>query len=250
MYVYIYDTFLADQKYQKTLVQVETKITDLGINGKIHRLSPLKNLRDILSRETKKGSNTIVMVGNDASIGQIISLVAGQDTTLGIIPVGKENNIANTLGINSIAEACEILSARRVEKLDLGKINSHYFLYSAEILSNNVAIEIDGKYKIDPTLMRNKIHVFNLKYSPNSKSIFDPQDGVMETIIEPEGGFLNRVTSANTDQQSFFPGKKIEIRGKKGVQILTDNRNILNAPATIEVAPKKLNVIVGKKRLF
>jgi len=95
MYYYIYDSFLSDKKYRKLLAQIETRLTDLGINGKINRLSFLKNIRDLITDEIKNGQNTIVVLGNDSTINKVINIIADLDVFLGIIPIGKEKKFQN-----------------------------------------------------------------------------------------------------------------------------------------------------------
>ena len=45
MHVYIYDDYLAKGKYNKAINRMEIRITDLGLNGKILRLSGIKNVK-------------------------------------------------------------------------------------------------------------------------------------------------------------------------------------------------------------
>ena len=49
MYYYLYDTFLLDNKYQKTLHRIENRLVDLGIDGTIGRLSILMNIEKWLT---------------------------------------------------------------------------------------------------------------------------------------------------------------------------------------------------------
>ena len=128
MYLYLYDSFLNSSKHTKMLARVEMRLTDLGIGGKIARLSPLKNIRELIKDEVKNGVKTVVAVGNDKTVIQIVNDIAEHAVTLGIIPVGKNNKIAAALGISGTDEACPILSARKLEKIDLGKANNTYFL--------------------------------------------------------------------------------------------------------------------------
>jgi len=42
MHVYVYDSFLNQKKYDRILARLETRITDLGLNGKISILLIMK----------------------------------------------------------------------------------------------------------------------------------------------------------------------------------------------------------------
>ena len=45
--VYIYEHTLASKRYQKTLERLETRLTDLGLSGKIYRLAPMTRVEEI-----------------------------------------------------------------------------------------------------------------------------------------------------------------------------------------------------------
>ena len=231
------------------MARVEIRLTDLGINGKIKRLGPLKNLGETVKDEIKAGAKTLVIVGDDSTLGEVINLVAGKNVTLGIIPFGKNNQIANTLGIKDPETACEVLAARRIEKIDLGKINGGFFLHYAKILSNKVNLTCDGHYQINPSLADNDVFVYNLKYAdPKAKS--DPQDGILEAVVVPKSRLFSKHKDNEAQGQSIFPVKKVEISNGKTFSILTDGQNVIEGPVTVEVAPQKLKVVVGKERLF
>ena len=89
MYSYIYDSFVSQKKYQKLLARVEIRLTDLGISGKIKRLSPLKNLKETIKDEIRGGAKTIVVVGDDSTLGEVINLVAGKNITLALFQLVK-----------------------------------------------------------------------------------------------------------------------------------------------------------------
>ena len=106
MHVYIYDDYVNEKKYNNSLAHIETRITDLGLNGKIIRLGVMKNALEAITNEIKRGAKTIIAVGNDKTINKIINAIINYEisnqiennTPLGIIPVGEKNNlIANVL---------------------------------------------------------------------------------------------------------------------------------------------------------
>lgn len=252
MHVYIYDSFVNQKKYDKTLARIETRITDLGLNGKIARLGPMKNINNLVDNELKRGAKTITAVGNDATICQIINSLAGHDTPLGIIPIGKNNNlIAKSLGIYLEEEACNVLSARRIIKMDLGQANNNYFLIKAVIADNGTTVEIDKNYSIE-IMEKGEVNIINLETGESgdkqeNRIIHDPRDGILELLIKTKRSknFLKKITG-----ESVFPFKKITITNNKKHPVIIDNSIKINTPAEITIADKKLNVIVGKERSF
>ena len=162
MNIFIYDSFLNQKKYDRLLAKIETRITDLGLNGKISRLSLMRNIGDTVENELKRGAKTIIAVGNNETVNQIINSLAGSAVPLGIIPIGEENNdIARGLGIESVDQACAVLSARLLARLDLGLANQTYFLSSAAIENRGTIVDMSDDYTVETT-KTGLIHVLNL----------------------------------------------------------------------------------------
>jgi diacylglycerol kinase family enzyme len=149
MHVYIYDHFInSKSSLQSLIAKLETRITDLGLNGKICRVGPSQSVAQVISAEVGQGTKTIVVVGNDATVAQAIDAMADTRIPLGIIPIGKNNALAKALGINDETQACDILSSRRIEELSLGLAGEKHFLACAEIGSENTIIETSKDYSI------------------------------------------------------------------------------------------------------
>jgi len=248
MNVFIYDSFLNQKKYDRLLARLETRITDLGLNGKISRLSLIRNVAETVESELKRGAKTIVAVGNNQLVNQIVNSLAGQLVPLGIIPVGQTNNdLANGLGIASAEDACDILSARLLARLDLGLAGQTYFLGQAAIGNQGTVIDMNKDYTIE-TKNQGMIYVFNLANAAvklPTKVKLRPDDGLLELVVSAQAsGFLKQRLD-----NSIFKITKITIANPKA-QLLLDGSIALDTPAEITVAPKCLNVIVGKNRNF
>jgi diacylglycerol kinase family enzyme len=250
MHVYIYDASLGDNKNSKLLTQIETRLTDLGLNGKIARLGPLKNVNDLIRDEVKRGAKTIVAVGNDDTVKQVVSAIAQTRVPLGIIPVQKKNNsIAEMLGIPYGVEACDILSARRIENIDLGKINNYFFISHIHFNAENIHIEIEDSYSIEA---KKKGLVYIVNFPINREETYEgikinPQDGQLQIIIKSNGN--KKLIFSNKESNSVFTFSKLLISGKDNT-ILLNGETSISSPAEIKVKPGALKVIVGKNRGF
>jgi len=246
MYYYIYDAYLADKKYQQTLAKIETRLTDLGINGKINRLSFSKNIGQILKEEVKRGLKTIVVVGNDKTIGYILNLLPDISIPLGIIPIGNDNTIAHTLGIFDSETACEILASRIIERIDIGMINNYYFLTSLTINNQSAILNCENSYFIEITDTDHTIEIINL----DTKGVCSPTDGQLDTYFKQKVQKLWRKELINT---SHLKHQHLVITSTQDQSVsitINDEQKIIKTPATIAVIPKKLRLIVGKNRSF
>ena len=247
MNIYIYDDYLNKGKYSRVLNRVEIRLTDLGLNGKIIRLGAIKNIRDVIQNEIKNGAKTIIAVGNNQTVNKIIGSVIDNELygffqkniLFSIIPIGDDNSIAESLGIKKEEEACNILLARRVKKIDIGIVNNYYFLNKATIESQDSVIEINNDYSLEPQ-EKGIVSVFNLKSAANDdKNIkVNPIDGKLDIYIKTK----NKDTS-------FLSVDKIKITNKNYPLIL-DNIIEIKTPAEISIVSGKLNVVVGKDRSF
>jgi len=92
MYYYIYDNYLTDKKYEKELDKIKTRLLDLEIQGKHEKLTLLKSIDELVKDEIKRGATTVVAVGNDKTFLKLVDVIAQSGVTLGLIPVGKEDN--------------------------------------------------------------------------------------------------------------------------------------------------------------
>jgi len=45
MFFYLYDAVVLDKKFSGLLERIESRIIELGINGRVERLTPLRNMK-------------------------------------------------------------------------------------------------------------------------------------------------------------------------------------------------------------
>lgn len=257
MHIYIYDNPLSQKKYDKILAKIETKITDLGLNGRIIRLGPMNSVFNAVENEIKKGAKTIVSVGSDNLFSQVLNSVAmlkakniyNNNLPMGIIPIGKENNdIAHCLGINSEEEACNILSARRIQQLDIGQANYNYFLGQAIISTKNTVMVIDDEYTLESN-DEGEIRVINLpiKNKDVPESDVNAVDNQLQLLILSHNN--KKIISRKKNKYNLFRFKKLVILNKNE-PVIIDGSFKITTPVEIKIAKEKINLIVGRNRKF
>lgn len=246
MHVYIYDDYLARGKYNKAINRMEIRITDLGLNGKILRLSGIKNIKAAIENEIRLGAKTIVAVGNNQTINKIIGAIINADvydefqknTVLGIIPIGDDTSIAKSFGIKNEESACNILLARRVKKIDLGIAGNYYFLKQLTINSKGTTLKLNN-FEIE-TANKGQVSVINLldnkkDYIPKSS----PHDGLLDVFIK-----------TNKNDLSFINTKKVEIVNNQSEKVIIDEIIEVDTPIEAQIIKDAVTVIVGKNRSF
>ncbi|MFA5107581.1 MAG: diacylglycerol kinase family protein [Patescibacteria group bacterium] len=251
MYVYFYDTFVGDSKFRSALARIETRLTDLGVSGKICRLSVLTSIHESVSEAIKKGADTLVAVGNDHTLTKILPLVAGTNVTLGYIPIESPNRLAVFLGIPESEKACDTLSARVIKRLDLGKANATYFLTELDVPPGNITAWINNQFSIKPRDPDQRVLICNLGWSDGRRQS-DPSDGLLEVVVSGgKAAGLGKWFGKRTVDASIFPAKTVVLEGDQTMEsVVVDGQTVITLPATVEVASKKLRIIVGKTRQF
>ena len=223
---------------------MEIRLTDLGLNGKIIRLGGIKNIKGAIQNEIRLGAQTVIAVGNNQTVNKIIGAIIDSEiypdfqkkTLLGIIPIGDDNSIAASLGIKSVDEACNILLARRIEKIDLGLADKHYFLNQATIQSSGTILEING-CTLEMT-ERGEVKIINLLSDLKETIKSNPHDGKLEILIRTKNRDESYLTSS---------GFKLSNPEEK---LLIDGIATVNTPVELGVMKDKVSVIVGRDRLF
>jgi len=251
MYQYLYDNFLSAKKYDKTLAKIESKLIDLGIKGQIHKLTVLKNFESYLKEITDKNLDSLVVVGDDSTIIKVLNIIVEKEIVLGIIPIGKKNMIADFFGIPKNIDACDTLAARKIEEIDLGKIGGQFFLSSVEAFGEGVSILCNNQYEIKTLSETEKIGFYNLCFKDECSKKFNPQDGQLEIISNHKETKSIFKKQKNDLVKTILKVKKAKIlSSEKSNSVLVDGQKIIKTPVEVEVADKKLKVIVGKRRNF
>lgn len=249
MHIYIYDNYLNEKKYQPLLAKIETRITDLGLNGKIIRLGVMNSIYNAIENEIKKGAKTIIAVGNDNLLNQVINSVIKSNiinktnnVPIGFIPVGKNNNeLAKFLGIDFDENACDTLSARRIKQLNLGKINDLFFLFNVSISTKDTIINIDKDFSIE-IKKEGIINIINTSLETNE----DLNKNSLKLLIQTKNSSLFK---KNKTDESSFSFKNLSLLNKKR-PVTIDNSMEIQTPVEISLCKEKINIIVNKNRSF
>jgi len=252
MYVYLYDNFLKQKKYDSTIKAVETRLTDFGIAGKIIRLQNFTNSEAVIEEEMLRGATAIVIVGNDATFGHVLSRAATCDILFGFLPIGDNNSIAEVLGIPVGIEACDVLSKRRKLKLDVGWFNNRYFVSQLHIPPSDIAVEYDEKFKVRAT---NKMELVVCNLQPyiwkNKKKgdfVVHPQDGKLEAFLRPMSG--RGIIKEKYEDPSIFPFEEMVVSSRKPFVVEADGKQSKETKIKIKLAKSRVDMVVGKERKF
>ena len=242
MYCYLYDDFIqGNKRFEKELLLIENRLTDLGISGKVSRLALFRNAEEMIRDEIDKGVTTVIVLGNDDTVRKVLNVVAESDVTFGMIPIGPKNELARLMGIPEGVAACDILSARRVETIDLGMINGRKFLTRVQVPQFRAELTCEETYRIIPTAFA-ELEVRNLA------DVSNPCDGLLQAVIwaEVRRGIFRR----KKIEESSIPLKSMSIRAERPILVYADGEEMEGTRFDISIEPKSMKIIIGKDRVF
>jgi len=127
--------------YVKWLVQMRIGefLTTEGITGEVHYLRDTGALAETLNDAYERGFRCFVVVGGDGSVALVANQLRGKDCTLGIVPVGTSNMLAQLLNIPLGARRSLelLLVSNRVRRIDALEVEGKlYFLNASAGLSS------------------------------------------------------------------------------------------------------------------
>lgn len=290
MYYYIINPVAGEGRINKIQEPLSAYLKELGIAGEFIKTTGPGEAAKLTQIAISKGYNTIVAVGGDETINEIINALGDTRAALGVIPIGKKNELAKILGIVEWREACRALAARRLETVDLAKIKNRLFVLSANIgfetiLTEKTAPKIPLPFRIKTYLglfkeaakfkpfhlklkLNDELSVetecFNLVLS-NSRSytilnqLPNPKDEKIDVFLigkltkKEMMSFVYKYLKGQIfvgQRFSVLHAKKIDIDANPPQEIIVDGQPFGKTPSRIEIVPQKLRLIVGRKRAF
>lgn len=204
----------------------------------------------------EKGYKTIVAVGGDSTINEVMNVIIGNDSVaLGIIPTSSTNNLAYALGIKDWFSATGILASRKIEKVDLGKIGDRYFVTSVSLgfdpkvaglnyLSNgnvvdklrfgakvfkeaaaykplHASLKFDNNYEVDADCFN--IIISNSQFFPFKGIKTRPQDNLLDAVVMTKIPASKIVKYSLLSDKSQIDMPKLSVFHSKKIEVSTKN---------------------------
>lgn len=89
---------------------------------------------DISRQAVRQGVDTVVVVGGDGTINEVLNGIMASDVALGIIPAGTANDLASYYGLpRNIDKACDIILKRHLHLVDVICVNGWHYLTAGGI---------------------------------------------------------------------------------------------------------------------
>jgi diacylglycerol kinase (ATP) len=280
MHYYILDQHnLSMEKFEKLQTQALGLLAEFKVSGEAARVTPLRTVQDLVDTASQRGASTLVACGSDDTFNLMLAALKGRDFTLGFIPFDENSNLAKILGIENVFLGVKTIAARRIEKIDLAKISGNYFISFLEfgVMSHNIksaslwqnlkllsseskgfTIRVDDSYNV--TINGLGGLVANIRStSCQSEKIANPTDGNLDLLIMERLGKMQILKYRNAISEGCLEKvpnttvvkcKKIQFLEPRGTNLTMLGRVVAKFPATVEIIPQRLKMIVGKNRTF
>src|SRR5262249_42889439 len=125
------DKRMSPEETEKAVLQ---GLQAYGIEPEIYHTTPEDTGQGLASRAAGEYTDLVIACGGDGAIHPVESGLVGTQSTLGIIPTGKMNNLAHSLNTpDTIPAACVAIAKGETHLIDVGQINEHIFLEVAGI---------------------------------------------------------------------------------------------------------------------
>lgn len=157
MYYYIVNPAAGNGSLKTSQDKLRQMLDELGIRGEWAKTTGPGEATKMAAAAVAKGHTTIIAVGGDDTVNEVMNGVTSDTVAIGIIPMGTVNSLANQLGITSWQQACAVLAARRLTSYSLIAAGQKYFLST---LTLGFETELDKQIDTIPTGLNGRLRTF------------------------------------------------------------------------------------------
>lgn len=281
MYYYIVNPAAGGSKIDKIQDKLKSRLRELGIMGDFVKSTGPEDVAKLARMGIEKGYKTIVAVGGDGTINEVLNEIIGNEkVVLGIIPTGTTNDLADALGIRGWYAATGILASRKVEEIDLGKVAGRYFVtsvslgfdaefasvrrlargnafektrFQANLLSKSASfkpihalVKFDNNYEVEADCF--SIIVSNSKFFPVKMVKTAPKDNLLDTVIITKIPGYKMLKYGYLSDASTIDLPKISVFHSKTIEIETRKPKEVAADGQV-IAETPVKIKVADKKL-
>jgi diacylglycerol kinase family enzyme len=128
MYYYIVNPAAGHGQIKNLQDKLRSRLDTLGIRGEWAKTTGPGEATRLAKAAVASGHTTVVAVGGDDTVNEVINGIERDNIAVGIIPLGSANRVASQLGILTWPQACDALAARRLTSYSLIAAGQKFFL--------------------------------------------------------------------------------------------------------------------------
>lgn len=113
----------------KLMPRIEAFFRSQELAHKLHLTTERGDATKAAREATSAGCRTVVAVGGDGTVNEVVNGLVGSRAALGIIPCGVGNDFARTLSLpKKWKAACQCIAQGKSRVVDVGIVNGRYFV--------------------------------------------------------------------------------------------------------------------------
>jgi len=273
MYLYLFNPQANRGRAKKLKKRIIRCLKNLDIMGEFIELKKINEISSIIKKINKNKTKIVAAIGGDGIINEIVQKLAGEDMTLGIIPVGETNLLANILGIENWRKGCENIINGKTINMDLGIIDNRYFTSFVEIENKEKKdkkilgfMPFKKTKKYYPVSLNITLNNNDIKLQTNISSILIstipipiPSQLKLEEVLTDQKLHIvvkskaqsnsQKRKKGNGDELTVLEGNVIKIRPKNSsINVRADGEDCGKTPVDIKVVPTCLKVIAPQSK--
>ncbi|WP_078592532.1 diacylglycerol kinase [Evansella clarkii] len=127
----IYNPTSGREQVRKQLPFILERLENAGYETSAHATTGKDCAKRAAEKACQNKFDLIIAAGGDGTINEVVNGMAEMEVRprLGIIPAGTTNDFARALHIpREVNEACEVLCNGRIQSVDIGKVETQYFI--------------------------------------------------------------------------------------------------------------------------
>lgn len=148
MYYYIVNPAAGNGAINKLQDKLHSRLDQLGIDGEFAKTTGPGDAAKMAQAAIVKGFNTIVAVGGDGTVNEVINGITRENVAVGILPIGNSNQLARHFNIKGWQQSLDVLAARRLTSYGLIAAGQNFFLST---LSLGFATDLDKQVETAET---------------------------------------------------------------------------------------------------
>lgn len=128
-YFFIVNPAAGKGRKLETISLIEEFFQNRNLGFEIVLTKAPKEATEMAKKAAGEGYRTIVAVGGDGTVNEVINGIVETKSILGIIPIGSGNDFSRTIGLTrNIKKDLKVLISQKVREVDLGWVDGRYFI--------------------------------------------------------------------------------------------------------------------------
>lgn len=129
-YALIVNLIAGNGRCRRIWPQIESRLKEADVEYRAFFTERGGHAKELARQATLSGYDTVVSVGGDGTLSEVVNGIYGTGAALGVIPAGSGNDFCRTFpfDLKDIDKSCEVLLAGHARPVDVARVDDRYFI--------------------------------------------------------------------------------------------------------------------------